>query len=174
MAGALVAGGALAGCGTPPSSPFLPSSAAPSASAGCVGNQTARNIWSTVNERLDAVQLDPAHQGADQVATGAALAEIQQYLQTTLTDKHLVEREKDRLDNLTVVDPGCAGGSLRVHVTATLVQDDYVKPDGSVDHRDTAVGSQLDYLVTFVRVNGTWKESDVSSLNRPSASGQVI
>jgi len=90
------------------------------------------------------------------VATGSALGKERQYIQRQLVAQHLTEREVDRLDSLTVLDPGCGKGTVRVRVTVTLVQDDYLAADGHVDHSDEAVGSTFHLIESFVRSGTGW------------------
>lgn len=173
----LCACGLLAACGPATGSPVRPvsgGSAAPSASAGCVDKTTATVIWTSINSRLDAIVLDPNHAGLADVTTGTAMSDLQQYIQTTLASKNLTEREVDRLDNLTVTDAACTGGNLVLTVDTTVTKDDYLKPDGSVDHSDPSVGSQLHLLETYTRVNGTWKEADIADASGPSPSGSIV
>lgn len=148
---------------------------APVAAAGCVSETSARAVWNGIDQRLNAIVLDPLHRGLADVATGAALTDLQDYIQTTLTAKHLTEREVDRLDNLTIVDAACSsGGSLEVTITTTATRDDYLKPDGSVDHSDPAVGRTFHLIESFQRVGGVWKESSFARLDVPSPSAQVV
>jgi hypothetical protein len=157
---------ALAACGSATSraAPTPTVAAAPTAGAGCVDAAAARAIWTTINNRLNAIQLDPNHAGLADVSTGAALTVRSDYIRTTLTDKHLTEREVDRLDNLSVTNGGCTGGALTVDVTITLTKDDYLRADGTVDHADASVGTQFERVITYVRTGGVWKESDITDL----------
>jgi hypothetical protein len=164
----------LAACGSSPAATgFPPGGGAPSAGPGCVDTSAASDIWKSVNNRLNQIALDPRHQGLADVATGTALLQLQQYIQSTLIAKNLTEREVDTLDSLTVTDAGCNGGPLQVTVSTTVKQDDYLKPDGGVDHSDPVVGGQLHLAESFDRVKGVWKVSRVSSLDAPSPSAQV-
>lgn len=147
---------------------------APTSAPGCVTKAAARDIWTWINNRLNAIALDPKHQGLSDVATGTALSDIQSYIQTTLVAKNLTEREVDTLDSLTVTDAACTGNSLQLTVASTVKQDDYLKPDGSVDHADSAVGTQLHLVETFDRVNGVWKESSIGDAGGTSPSPQVV
>ncbi|GAC1580577.1 MAG: hypothetical protein NVS3B18_14220 [Candidatus Dormibacteria bacterium] len=167
----------LFACGSsqqPASSSFATGGGAPSARAGCVDTITARDIWTRIDNRLNQIVLDPRHQGLSDVATGAALVDLQQYIQTTLVANHLTEREVDSLDSLSIPDAACAGTSLQLTIATTPTRDDYLKPDGSVDHVDPAVGTHIHLLETYSRVTGVWKESDITTLDVPSPSAQVI
>jgi hypothetical protein len=154
------------------------SKASPSASpeaTGCVSDQQAKQIWTRVDDRLNAVELNPKSSPAD-VATGTALMGIQQYLQDTLVAHNLTEREVDKLQSIKIVDAGCSGGTLKLQVTMTLVQDDYLAADGHVDHADMLVGMTLHTLQSYVRSGSAWKESDFQSLDQPpsSATPQLV
>ncbi len=168
----------LSACGaTPPATGTAgpTSGGAPTAAAGCVSESSARDIWTRIDERLNAIVLDPQHQGLSGVATGSALTNLQDYIQTTLVAKHLTEREVDRLDNLTIVDAGCAStASLQLSITTTMTRDDYLKPDGSFDHSDPAVGRTLHLIESFQRVGAVWKESAIARLDVPSPSAQIV
>jgi hypothetical protein len=137
---------------------------------GCVTESEATRIWMTVNHRLGAIELDPHHAGASAVTTGDALTEITTYLEQQLVAHGLTEHEVDRLDRLTVVQAGCNGGRLSLNVIMTLVQDDYLKAGGAVDHRDPAVGRTLNLLQEYVQSGGAWKESAFSDLTPAAAS----
>jgi hypothetical protein len=155
------------------------SKATPSASpegSGCVSDQQAKQIWTQVDDRLNAVELDPKNSSPADVATGTALMEIQQYLQQTLVAHNLTEREVDKLQSIKIVDAGCNAGTLKLQVTMTLVQDDYLAADGHVDHADMLVGQTLHTLQSYVRSGGTWRESDFQSLDQPpsSATPQLV
>ena len=126
----------------------------------------AEAVWTSVDQRLNAIVLDPRHAGLDSVATGSALTLIQQYVQTTLVQPHLTEREVDHLDQLIILSAGCGGGPLHVHVAMTVVRDDYLKSDGSADHSDATTGTTLHLDETFVRSGAVWKESDFQSLQQ--------
>jgi hypothetical protein len=157
----------LASCATPPSAHSTPT---PVARTGCVARPEATRIWTTVNHRLDAIELDPRHAGVSAVTTGNALTEITAYLEQQLVAHGLTEREVDRLNQLTIVQAGCNGGRLILNVTMTLLQDDYLKAGGAIDHRDPSVGNALNLLEEYVRSGGAWKESDFSDLTPPGAS----
>lgn len=148
---------------------------APAASAGCVSDNAARDIWTRIDQRLNQVVLDPQHRGLSDVATGTALSDLQTYIQTTLVDKHVTEREVDALDKLSVSDAACtAGAELQLAITTHSTRDDYLKPDGSVDHADPDVGTSFRLLEGFTRVGGVWKESSITRLDVPSASPQLV
>jgi hypothetical protein len=167
----------LAACApsqSPAQATAFPAGGAPAAGAGCVDTASARDIWTRVDHRLNAIVLDPKHQGLSDVATGAALTQLQQYVQQMLVVNGVTEREVDSLDALTVSDAGCAGGSLKLTIATRATTDDYLRPDGSVDHADPMVGVEVHLLETFARVSGVWKESDVQSLESPSPSGQIV
>jgi len=157
----------VASCAAPSAAHSPP---APSAKAGCVSQSEAQRIWTTVNHRLDAIELDPRHAGVSAVTTGSARTAITTYLEHQLVANGLTEHEVDRLDALRIVQAGCNGGRLLVNVTMTVVQDDYLKTGGAVDHRDPSVGSALNLLQEYVRSGGAWKESDFSDLTPPAAS----
>jgi hypothetical protein len=157
----------LASCATP--SAARPTTA-PSAKTGCVTQAEATRIWTAVNHRLNATELDPHHAGVSAVTTGNAFTAITTYLEQQLVARRLTEHEVDRLDQLRIVQAGCNRGRLLLNVTMTLVQDDYLKAGGAVDHRDSSVGSALNLLQEYVRSGGSWKESDFSDLTPPAAS----
>lgn len=161
--------GVLAGCSSAPAtSPRA--SPVPAEGTGCVTQAEAMRIWTQVDTALNAAEADPAHSHPEAVATGTALQAVQQYLAQQLIANHWTEKEVDRLASLTVVDAGCDGGSLQVRVSMTLIRDDYLKPDGQVDHPDPSVGMTLRFLDVYVRSGGVWKESDFQSLDQPAAS----
>ena len=147
-------------------------SAAPA--TGCADQNTAQRIWSSLDQRLNAIALDPAHAGLEAVATGSALDKERLYIQERLVAQHLTEREVDRLDSLAVLDPGCGKGMLRVRVTVTLVQDDYLAADGHVDHADEAVGSTFHLIESFVRSGADWKEVDFVDADQPTPTPQLL
>jgi hypothetical protein len=157
----------LASCATPSASHSAP---APSAKTGCVTQSEAKGIWTTVNHRLDAIELDPRHAGVSAVTTGSARTAITTYLEQQLVARGLTEHEVDRLDTLRIVQAGCNGGRLMLNVIMTVVQDDYLKTGGALDHRDPSVGSALNLLQAYVRSGGSWKESDFSDLTPPAVS----
>ncbi len=147
-----------------------PPKATPSpAKTGCLTKAQATQVWTTVNDRIDAIELDPHHTGISAVTTGAALTAITTYLQQQLVGQGLTEREVDHLDQLTVVQAGCNGGLLILNVTMTLVQDDYLNVAGQVDHHDASVGQNLNLLLEYVRSGGVWKETAFSDLTQPGA-----
>jgi len=167
LAGCATVAVLLASCATPSATR---STSTPVPKTGCVTRPEATRIWTTVNHRLDAIELDPRHAGVSAVTTGNALTEITAYLEQQLVAHGLTEREVDRLNQLTIVQAGCNGGRLIVNVTMTLVRDDYLKAGGAVDHRDPSVGNALNLLQEYVRSGGAWKESDFSDLTPPGAS----
>jgi hypothetical protein len=169
LAGGLAS--ALAACS--PSGVVAPSSV-PVQGSGCVTQQQAEQIWTGIDAKLNAIVLDPMHRGADAVSTGNALVMLNQYIQQQLVSNGFTEREVDRLAQLTIVDPGCNGGALRIRVAVTIVQDDYLAQDGHVDHKDLSVGSIIHVLETFSRVGSIWKESDFQDLDVSSPSPQLV
>lgn len=144
------------------------------APGACLDSARARGVWNDVTGRLDALSLHPDTAKVGQVAEGTAGDEIRQYLQTTLIDKGLTERERERLDDLTVVQAGCGGEPLTVNVTETLVQDDYLARDGHVDHQDAGVGQTLHMLESYVRSGTTWKLIALTSLDQPTPDGSTV
>lgn len=173
----LVAAGSLSACGprtssSPAASATSGASPSPSAVAratgACVTTSDARVVWTTVNGRLVAIGLDPHHAGVDGVAAGPAADQLRQYFQRQLTAQNLVERETDRLDDVVVLDPACSNAPLVLRVTETLVQDDYLRPDGAIDHRDARVGSQLHYVMTYERTSDGWRLWQITSLDGSS------
>jgi len=142
----------------------------------CVGESAARGIWTDVSHRLDALVLHPTLSGVGSVATGTAAQQIRQYIQQTLLDKHLTEREQERLDALSVVQPGCNGAFLTIRATETLVRDDYLAADGHVDHVDAGLGQTHQLLESYQRTGSTWKVFAIVPLDEPtpSPSGQII
>lgn len=139
----------------------------------CLDSTQARGVWSDVNGRLNALSLHPDTKRVGDVAAGTAADEIRQYLQKTLIDKNLTERERERLDDITVIQPGCAGQPLTVHISETVVQDDYLRPDGHLDHTDSAVGQTLHMLESYVRSGGTWKIIALTPLDQPTPQGNI-
>lgn len=157
----------------------LPASAVPGITAtpppgACLDDPAARGVWNDVTARLDALSLHPDRSKVADVAEGTAGDEIRQYLQSTLISKGLTEREKERLDDLTVVQAGCNGEPLTVNITETLVQDEYLARDGHVDHQDSSVGQSLHMLESYVRSGSTWKLIALTSLDQPTASGNTV
>ena len=157
----------------------LPAGAVPGvvqtpAAGPCVTAKQARTVWNDVNDRIDALSLHPDLKRVGDVAEGTAADEISQYLQQNLIDKKLTERERERLDDLTLVEPGCNGQPLTVNVTETLVQDDYLATDGHVDHSDANVGHSLHLLESYVRAGNTWKVVALTSLDQPTPSGNFV
>ncbi|MFN2569114.1 MAG: hypothetical protein ABR564_05875 [Candidatus Dormibacteria bacterium] len=149
------------------SDPAQPPPAAP-ARSGCVDTGGARAVWQDVNERLNRVVMITGHPGLEEAVTGPAVSILRRYIDTELVAKNLREREQDRLDSLNVVRGGCNGGPLVVDVRETLVRDDYLKPDGGVDHADPLVGRQSHLRKTFVRSGPGWKLSDLQDLEAPA------
>lgn len=147
-----------------------PTPGATTTESGCVSQAEATRIWTTIDARLNAVELAPHHTGASSVTTGNALATITTYLQQQLVAHGFTEREVDHLDQLTVVQAACNGSRLIVNVTMTLVQDDYLNAAGTVDHQDASVGKELNMLQEYVRSGSGWKETDFSDLTPPRAS----
>jgi len=141
---------------------------------GCVSQSEATRIWTQVDSDLNAIELDPKHTGVAAVATGDAERLIDLYLQQQLEASSFTEREVDRLDTLSVVDAGCSGGQLELRVTIDLVQDDYLKPDGHVDHADSQVGSTIHFDETFTRAGGAWKESSFMDLDQATPTPQLF
>jgi hypothetical protein len=141
----------------------------PTSKAGCLTQSEATHVWTTVNDRIDAIELDPHHTGVSAVTAGSALTAITTYLQQQLVGPGFTEREVDHLDQLTVVQAGCNGGLLILNVTMTLVQDDYLNAAGHVDHHDPSVGQQLNVLQEYVESGGVWKETAFSDLTQPGA-----
>ena len=167
---------ACSSSGSPHSTSSVGASASSSAApkAGCVSQSQAQQIWTQIDNQLNAIVLDPQHAGLSNVATGNALAQVQQYIQTTLVQANLTEKEVDRLDALNVLSAGCNNGTLTVHVTMTVVRDDYLNPAGKVDHSDPQVGATLHLDESYVRAGSGWKESDFTNLDSPSQTPQLV
>ncbi len=151
-------------------------SCSPTPSAGgspplavCVTNAQAVEIWTKIDNRINAIELDPHHTGLSDVTTGAALTEIETYMEDQLVSQGLTEHEVDHLDGLVVVEAGCKGQPLTLRVTETLVQDDYLNAGGAVDHHDPEVGQTLHLLQEYENTGGVWKENDFSDLDQPVA-----
>jgi len=146
------------------------------APGACVDDAQARNVWTDVTRRIDALVLHPDVSHIDTVAQGTAAQDIRQYLEQTLLAKHLTERERERLDAVRVLQPGCNGLPLTLQVTETLVQDDYLAVGGHVDHADPGVGQTHRSLESYVRSGGTWKLIALESLDQPTPTdtGQTI
>jgi hypothetical protein len=155
----------VAGCASPP-----PKATPAATKTGCLTQSEATQVWTTINDRIDAIELDPHHTGVAAVTTGSALTAITTYLQQQLVGPGFTEREMDHLDQLTVVQAGCNGGLLILNVTMTLVQDDYLNAAGRVNHRDPSVGQELNLLQEYVQSGGVWKETAFSDLNPAGAS----
>jgi hypothetical protein len=173
--GAAVAVGRLSG-----TTGVVPAGAVPGVlqtpgSGSCVARPQAEQIWTDVNARLDALVLHPSLSGVDAVAQGTAAVQTRAYIQQRLLDNHLTEREKSRLDDLSIVQPACGAQPLTVRVTATLVQDDYLAADGHVDHQDPGVGQASHLLESFVRSGaGGWKLVTIASLDQSPSPGTVV
>jgi hypothetical protein len=151
-----------------------PGSSVPAQGTGCVSHDEAVRIWTEIDQKLNAVELDPKHAGVTDVATGQALQLINEYLQMQLVSSNFTEKEVDKLESLSIVDAGCNGGDLQVTVSEKVVQDDYLKPNGQVDHADPAVGTTLQLAETFTRSGGTWKESDFRDMSSPTSTPQLF
>jgi hypothetical protein len=172
----LALGGALAVHVASGSTGSVPAGSVPGVTATpqpgpCVDTQQARSIWNDVNTRIDGLSLHPDLSRVGDVAEGSAADEITAYLQQQLLDHKLTERERERLDALTVVQNGCGGNPLTVNVSETVVQDDYLAPNGHVDHSDPAVGQTLHLVESYVRSGSTWKIITMTSLDQPTPSG---
>src|SRR5438270_9395920 len=112
------------------SSTASPGSSVPAQGNGCVSHDEAVRIWTEIDQKLNAIELDPKHAGVTNVATGQALQLINEYLQMQLVSANFTEKEVDKLESLSIVDAGCNGGDLQVTVSEKVVQDDYLKPNG--------------------------------------------
>jgi len=141
---------------------------------GCVSHDEAVQIWTDIDQKLNAIELDPKHAGVANVATGQALQLINEYLQTQLIASNFTEKEVDKLESLSVIDAGCSGGDLTVQVSEKVVQDDYLRPNGQLDHSDSAVGTTLELVETFVRDGTTWKESNFRDASQPTSTPQLF
>ena len=141
---------------------------------GCVNKQQAEQVWTDVSARLDALALHPDLGAVDGVAQGTAASQLRQYLQQQLIDAHLTEREKSHLDDLVIVRAACGSQPLTLRVTETLVQDDYLRADGSVDHQDAGVGQTAHLLESFVRSGDTWKVTTIASLDQSPGPGSTV
>jgi len=136
----------------------------------CLTQAQARAVWQSVDDRLNALELHPSLRGVDALAAGTAAAQLHQYVQQRLLDAHLTEREVQRLDSISVLQPACGNQPLTVRVYVTLVADDYLAADGHVDHRDPGVGQTSEVLESYVRTPGGWKVVTIASLVPPAAS----
>ena len=163
MAAAGVTALMLVSCSATPGAGGSPSPAV------CVTGAQAVRIWTAIDNRINAIESDPHHAGLSDVTTGAALTEIESYLQNQLVSKGFTEHEVDHLDGLVVVTAGCRGQPLTLRVTETLVQDDYLNAAGAVDHHDAQVGQTLHLLQAYEQAGGVWKENDFSDLDQPVA-----
>ncbi len=157
---------ALAACSSSTNSGGKASPSPSAQGTGCVSEAEARKIWMQLDQKITAIELDPKHAGVSDIATGQAQQLINNYLQMQLVAANVTEKEVDKLESLTVVKAGCNGGDLQLRVTETVVQDDYLKPNGQLDHKDPAVGTTIHLLETFVRSAGGWKESDFQDLDQ--------
>jgi hypothetical protein len=172
-------GAALAVAHVSGSKSALPAAAVPGVlqtpgAGACVNKQGAQQVWTEVSDRLDALVLHPALSGVDAVAQGTAATQMRTYIQQRLLDNHLTERERSKLDDLSVVQPACGAQPLTVRVTVTLVQDDYLAADGHVDHADPGVGQTNHLLQSYVRSGATWKLITIASLDQSPAPGTTI
>jgi hypothetical protein len=146
------------------------------APGSCIDDTQARTVWNDVTRRLDTLVLHPDVTRIGTVARGTVAQDIRLYLQQTLLDKHLTERERERLDAVHVIQPGCNGQPLLVMVTETLVQDDYLAADGHVDHVDAGVGHTHKSLETYARTGATWLLTGLQPLDQPTPTdtGQTV
>lgn len=136
----------------------------------CVAQAEARAVWQGVNTRVDALVLHPSLAAVDGVAQGTAAVQLRQYVQQRLLDQHLTEREVQRLDSLTVVQPACGSQPLTVRAAVTLVQDDYLAADGHVDQHDPGVGQASQVIESYVRTTSGWKVITIARVGQPSVS----
>jgi hypothetical protein len=173
---AALAGGALAiaatGCGSAspaksPSGSNPGASGVPAQGSGCVSQSQAEQIWTDIDNKINAMEADPTHASPATVTTGAALQGVQQYLAQDLEANKWTEREVDHLESLTVVNAGCNNSTLQLRVTMTLVTDEYLNGSGQVDHHDPSEGQQLHFVDEYVRSGVTWKESNFINLDQP-------
>lgn len=144
--------------------------------SGCVTDSQAKQIWTDIDNRLNAMEADPKHATPASVTTGRALEGVQQYLAQQLEANNWTEHEVDKLESLTVVNAGCNNGTLTLRVTMTLVTDDYLNTSGQVDHKDPSAGQTLHFLNSYTRSGGEWKENDFENLDQPgpTQSPQII
>jgi hypothetical protein len=154
----------------PSSVPGITQTPAPGA---CVDATAARGIWTDVSKRVDALVLHPDLSRIGDVADGTAAEELRVYIQTNLLDHKLTEREQERLDDVRVLQPGCHGAPLTLQVRETLVHDDYLAPDGHVDHVDAGVGSTHTLVDTYFRTGDTWRITAIEPADQstPAPSG---
>jgi hypothetical protein len=171
---------AVAACGSASSStPPKPGGTAggvPSQGGGCVDKAQATQIWTDIDNKLNAMEADPKHADPSTVTTGAALQGVQLYLNQQLIANNWTEHEVDKLESITVVNAGCNSSTLQLRVTMTLVTDDYLDAGGKVDHQDPSTGQTLHFLNFYQRSGGTWKETEFQNLDQPgpSQSPQII
>jgi hypothetical protein len=173
--GGVTAGTALAVAHATTTQTAVPAGAVPGVlqtpgSGACVTQAQARAVWQSVDGRVNALELHPSLSGVDAVAQGTAATQLRQYVQQRLLDQHLSEREVQRLDSLSVLQPACGSQPLTVRAYVTLVQDDYLAADGHVDHRDPGVGQTSEVLDSYVRTADSWKVVTIASLGPPSLS----
>jgi len=142
-------------------------------SGACVARAQAQQVWSDVDARVDALVLHPSVSGVDAVAEGTAAEQMRAYVQTALLDHGLSERETSQLDDLSIVQSACGALPLTVRVTVTLLQDDYLAADGSVDHSDPGVGQVSHLLESYVRAGGGWKLVTIASLDATPGPGTI-
>lgn len=136
------------------------------AAGPCVDATAARAIWTDVSRRVDALVLHPDLSRISDVADGTAAEELRAYIQSNLLDHHLTEREQERLDDLRVLQPGCHGSPLTLQVRETLVRDDYLAPDGHVDHVDAEVGTTHTIVDTYFRTGTTWRITAIEPVDQ--------
>lgn len=179
--GGVTAGSALAVAHATAVPPALPAAAVPGVLPGpgggaCLGQAQARAVWQSVEDRIDLLLRNPAEAGVDAVAEGAAATQLRAYVQTSLLDQHLSEHQLRALTALTVLQAGCGVQPLTVRATVTLAVDDYLTPDGQVDHSDPGVGQASQVLESFVRSGAGWKVITIAPLGAaatPSAAPPV-
>ncbi|MBV8194728.1 MAG: hypothetical protein JOY80_04295 [Candidatus Dormibacteraeota bacterium] len=161
----------LVACGSPANSSASPSvSAVPAQGGDCVTKDQATQIWHAIDMSLNAIEADPKHAGASAVTTGTALQMLQRYVSQMLEANGWTEHEVDRLDSLAVLSAGCGNATLQLRVSVTVVQDDYLRSNGTVDHHDPEVGMTMHFVDSYERSAGAWKESDFQDLDQPSPS----
>jgi hypothetical protein len=139
-------------------------------SGACITEAQARGVWQTVDDRVNALVLHPSTAAVAALAQGTAATQLRAYVQQRLLDQHLTEREVQRLDSISVLQPACGSQPLTVRVYVTLVQDDYLAADGHVDHRDPGVGQSSEVIESYVRTPGGWKVITIATLGTPAPS----
>lgn len=176
LAAVLAACGAAAGTGGSSGGGPAATGAVPSQGSGCVSQSEARQIWTDIDNRINAMEADPKHATPSSVTSGAALNTVEQYLAATLRANNWTEHEVDRLDSLSVVNAGCNNGPLELRVTITLVTDEYITAGGQIDHHDPSEGQQQHLSDSYARDGGVWKETNLLDLDAPSPqpTGQII